>query len=104
LDIVALTSLNEGTPVSLIEAQAASKPIVTTRAGGVGNVVLENETAFICEVNDTAKFSENLLTLVESEKQRIEFAAKGWRNVEQKFHYTRLVSDMRNLYKTLLKS
>src|SRR5687767_3214470 len=35
LDIIALTSLNEGTPVSLIEAQAAGKPVVSTRVGGI---------------------------------------------------------------------
>src|SRR4030095_442473 len=35
LDVIALTSLNEGTPVSLIEAQAANKPIVSTRVGGI---------------------------------------------------------------------
>ena len=35
LDIVALTSLNEGTPVALIEAQAANKPIIANNVGGV---------------------------------------------------------------------
>jgi glycosyltransferase involved in cell wall biosynthesis len=39
-DIVALTSLNEGTPVSLIEAQAAGKPIVTTDVGGIRDVLV----------------------------------------------------------------
>ena len=34
LDIIALSSSNEGTPVSLIEAQASCKPIVSTRVGG----------------------------------------------------------------------
>ena len=45
--MIALTSLNEGTPVSLIEAQAANKPIVSTRVGGIGDIVLENETALL---------------------------------------------------------
>ncbi|RYF80511.1 MAG: glycosyltransferase, partial [Chitinophagaceae bacterium] len=44
VDIVALTSLNEGTPVSLIEAQAANKPIVSTRVGGIGDIVKEGRT------------------------------------------------------------
>ena len=47
LDIVALSSLNEGTPVSLIEAQASNKAIVTTNVGGVENVVLKNKSGFI---------------------------------------------------------
>src|SRR5690606_40360656 len=40
MDIICLTSKNEGTPVSLIEAQASNKPIVSTRVGGIENVVL----------------------------------------------------------------
>src|SRR5205823_6456752 len=40
LDIVCLTSFNEGTPVSLIEAQAANRAIVSTNVGGIENVVM----------------------------------------------------------------
>ena len=45
LDIICLTSFNEGTPVSLIEAQASNKPIVSTRVGGISDIVVEGETA-----------------------------------------------------------
>ena len=66
-DIITLTSLNEGTPVSLIEAQASNKPIVTTNVGGVKNIVLENETAFIVEPNNVSQFSEALIKLIDNE-------------------------------------
>src|SRR3989338_3562097 len=39
LDIVCLTSLNEGTPVSLIEAMASGRPVVATDVGGVRDIV-----------------------------------------------------------------
>ena len=39
LDVVVLTSLNEGTPVSLIEAMAAAKPVVSTDVGGVRDLL-----------------------------------------------------------------
>ena len=104
LDIVALTSLNEGTPVSLIEAQAASKCIVTTKVGGIENVVLANETALLCESNDVKSFSAQLLRLTENENLRNELSLKGWQHVSNTFHYTRLVSDMTSLYKRLLKT
>jgi glycosyltransferase involved in cell wall biosynthesis len=48
LDIVALTSLNEGTPLTLIEAMANARPVVATAVGGVVDLVgqpVENETA-----------------------------------------------------------
>lgn len=103
LDIVALSSLNEGTPVSLIEAQASNKPIVTTNVGGVENVVLKNKTGFIVESNNLAAFSEALLILIEDDFLRTEMGSKGWEHVKEKFHYTRLVKDMEALYFSLLK-
>lgn len=102
-DIITLTSFNEGTPVSLIEAQASNKPIVTTNVGGIENVVIPNETAFLCENNNLPQFSEALLKLIENESIRANMSQKGWVHVKEKFHYTRLVSDMETLYKSLTK-
>lgn len=101
-DIIALTSFNEGTPVSLIEAQAANKPIVTTNVGGIENVVLPDVTALLCANNDLAQFASQLLKLVEDTALRQEMARHGWKHVKEKFHYTRLVSDMEQLYRKLL--
>jgi glycosyltransferase involved in cell wall biosynthesis len=64
LDIITLTSFNEGTPVSLIEAQASNKPIVTTNVGGVKNVTKQNETAFIAEVVEESIFANYVLQMV----------------------------------------
>jgi glycosyltransferase involved in cell wall biosynthesis len=102
LDIIALTSLNEGTPVSLIEAQAANKPIVSTRVGGIGDIVLENETALLSDINDITSFRENLLKLVENDELRNRFNKRGADHVQKKFSVDRLASDMSNLYFELL--
>jgi glycosyltransferase involved in cell wall biosynthesis len=102
-DIIALTSFNEGTPVSLIEAQAADKPIVSTNVGGIENVVLKNETALLCENDNSAQFTEALLKLIENDQLRTVMSEKGWISVKDKFHFTRLVNDMENLYSKLLK-
>jgi glycosyltransferase involved in cell wall biosynthesis len=102
-DIIALTSLNEGTPVSLIEAQAAGKPIVSTNVGGIANVVHENHTALLSSSLDVEAFAENLKVLVQSESLRKEFSENGWPFVKQKFHYERLVNDIKLVYRDLLK-
>ena len=103
LDIVALTSLNEGTPVSLIEAQAAGVPIVSTKVGGIEDVVNENKTALLSEKDDVDTFTNHLLSLVESKEKRISFGEKGLNVVSEKFDYMRLVKDMKKLYRKLLK-
>jgi glycosyltransferase involved in cell wall biosynthesis len=104
LDIIALSSLNEGTPVSLIEAQAANNPIVTTNVGGVENVVLKDKTGLIVSSGDKQAFSEALLKLVENDALRKQMSEKGWEFVKEKFHYERLVNDMRELYFSLLEN
>jgi len=104
LDIIALTSLNEGTPVSLIEAQAAGVPIITTNVGGIKNIVIEDETALIVDSDSVDLFSEGLLKLVEDEEKRKVMAEKGWEFVQDKFSYNRLTKDMKELYLTLLNN
>lgn len=101
-DIVCLTSWNEGTPVSLIEAQAAGKAIVTTQVGGVENVVVPGKTALLGAPGDVAKFTKNLLELIHEPAKRKDFGNAGWAVVSERFHYTRLVADMAALYHTLL--
>lgn len=104
LDIVALTSLNEGTPVSLIEAQAARKPIVSTRVGGIGDIVEEGKTALLADVTDRQTFCAHLLNLVNDDQLRERLAADSSGHVMKRFGYQRLVSDMSNLYYELLYS
>jgi glycosyltransferase involved in cell wall biosynthesis len=97
-DIIALTSWNEGTPVSLIEAHAASCPVVTTNVGGVESIVKHGETGFLSEPGDSAAFAASLKLLIQDEKQRNKMASAASSRVMQKFHYMRLISDMKALY------
>jgi glycosyltransferase involved in cell wall biosynthesis len=97
LDIVTLCSLNEGTPVSLIEAQASGTPIVATNVGGIEDVVLQGKTAFLTN-NTPGDFAEKIRLLAQDTHTRERMATYGWTYVENKFHYTRLVKDMEALY------
>jgi glycosyltransferase involved in cell wall biosynthesis len=101
MDIICLTSLNEGTPVSLIEAQANGKPIVSTKTGGIENIVLENKTALLSEKNDLDNFSKNLLSLVNDSNKRKLFSEFGLEKSKD-FHYNQLVNNIKNLYEKLL--
>lgn len=101
LDIVALTSLNEGTPVTLIEAQASSKPIVSTDVGGVRDILVEGKTGLISESQNMDGFIKNLKELIENKELRLSMGAAGYENVSEKFSYTRLVSDVKFLYNRL---
>lgn len=102
MDIIALSSLNEGTPVSLIEAQAANNPIISTNVGGIENVVLQNKTGLLSEIEDVENFGKNLLELVENDEKRLSMQKEGWNHVKDQFSYKRLVNDVDALYKKLL--
>lgn len=103
LDIIALSSNNEGTPVSLIEAQAAGKPIVSTKVGGISNIVKTNKTALLVPAGDRNQFTKELLKLTEDKQLRENMGGYGWQFVNKKFHYKRLVDDIRKLYDELLE-
>jgi glycosyltransferase involved in cell wall biosynthesis len=101
LDIVALTSLNEGTPVSLIEAQASSKAIVSTNVGGIEDIVKPGQTALLSDSKSAESLANNLLRVIEDSKLREYLALNGNNHVKNKFSYTRLCSDMATLYNSL---
>ena len=103
LDIICLTSFNEGTPVSLIEAQAANKPIVSTRVGGISDIVAEGKTGLLSGIHDTDAFCANLLQLVENEALRQQMGATSSQYVLERFSYQRLVNDMAAVYNELLE-
>ncbi len=103
LDIITLTSLNEGTPVSLIEASAAGKPIVTTNVGGIKDVVKDNINAYILEKDDVEGFAHKLQILVNNKVLRHQMGIEGMDYAFSQFSHTRLVDDVRGLYLQLLK-
>lgn len=102
MDIICLCSKNEGTPVSLIEAQAANVPVISTDVGGVRDIVSDKKTGIIVTSGAKNEYIEQLLLLIENDELRKQLSESGWRHVKDNFHYTRLVDDMKQLYLKLL--
>ena len=110
-DAVVLTSLNEGTPLSLIEAMASRKPIVSTLVGGVpdllGAVGERGDGFVVCErgigveTNNCAAFLKGLIYLVKNERLREDLADRAFTFVQARYAKERLVEDIRKLYRTL---
>ncbi|MEP6466790.1 MAG: glycosyltransferase [Parafilimonas sp.] len=102
MDIVALTSNNEGTPMSLIEAQFCGKPVVATNAGGVKDTVIDGETGFLVALNDADAMLEKLMLLVENSELRNAMGIKAADFAAQNFSKQKEVESYDQLYKSLL--
>lgn len=103
MDILCLTSNNEGTPVSLIEAQANNLVVVSTDVGGVRDVMTDGETGYIVPPQNSKLFAEKLAILIKNEEIRQKMSQNGWKSVREKFHYTTLVKNMEQYYCELLE-
>ena len=97
MDIICLTSKNEGTPVSLIEAQASGNPVVSTNVGGIENVISADETGYLSDVGDLEQFTINLLKLIENKVVRNNMSNKG-REKSSLYSFENLISNMKSLY------
>jgi glycosyltransferase involved in cell wall biosynthesis len=100
-DVVVLTSDNEGTPVSLIEAQAAATPVVSTNVGGVRSVVLDGETGLLAD--DPEDLAAAIVLLLDDPQRAAAMAARGREHVLATFGIERLVDDVDQLYRRLLE-
>jgi glycosyltransferase involved in cell wall biosynthesis len=98
LDVVALTSRNEGSPVSLIEALAAGRPVVSTAVGGVPEVVITGQTGLTVPPDDPAAFAEALLALLGDPRLAGRLGQAGRRHVYPRYDSSRLIDDVRSLY------
>ena len=102
MDIVTLTSNNEGTPLSLIEAQFCGKPVVATNVGGVKDIVVNNETGFLVEPGDADAMFKKLDLLIESDELRKEMGEKAAAFAALSFSKQAEVENYRQVYKSLL--
>jgi glycosyltransferase involved in cell wall biosynthesis len=101
-DAMVLPSINEGTPVSAIEALAAGRPVVATRVGGVPDVVREGEDGFLVEAGDVDALADRLARLAADPELRERLGAAGRARVIPRYSVERLVDDVDRLYRALL--
>jgi glycosyltransferase involved in cell wall biosynthesis len=98
VDVVALSSLNEGAPVTAIEAMAAGRPVVATAVGGVPDVVLHERTGLLTPPRAPQALAAALRTLLTDEPLRDAYGRAGQEYALRCFGASRLVADIERLY------
>ncbi|MFH1069627.1 MAG: glycosyltransferase, partial [Candidatus Glassbacteria bacterium] len=102
LNIVTLSSFNEGLPVALIEAMAAGRPVISTDVGGVRDLILDGDNGLLVPSNDPGALAEAMLYLLRKPERRDMMGIAGRNKVYPLFDKNRLLSDIDKLYRDLL--
>jgi glycosyltransferase involved in cell wall biosynthesis len=103
LDIIALTSLNEGTPLSIIEAQFFKRPVVSTDVGGVRDTLEDGRTGFLIAKNDIESFCVKLSLLVNDDQLRVRMGEAGSQLAIERFSKQKEVERTKDFYFSLLQ-
>lgn len=99
LDVMVIASLNEGTPVSIIEAMAAGVPVVATQVGGIPDLLKGGELGTMVPSEDADAMAEAIMRVLENPTPHTDRARK---HALERYDAERLIADMRDLYLELL--
>jgi glycosyltransferase involved in cell wall biosynthesis len=101
LDVVALTSDNEGLPTALIEAMAAGKPVVATNVGGVGGLVQDGVTGLLADAGDDRGVAADLVRLLRDPAERRRMGEAGREAAYPRYDVSTLLAKMSGFYTCL---
>ncbi|MDR2429260.1 MAG: glycosyltransferase family 4 protein [Candidatus Margulisbacteria bacterium] len=99
LDIVVLTSRNEGTPVTLIEAMACGKPVVSAAVGGVADIIDNNRTGYLAPQDRPEVFARKILQLCQSKTLRKTIGQRARKKILKLYAVEKLTAKINSLYK-----
>ncbi len=97
-DVFAMPSVTEGLGTSLLDAMAAGRPIVATRAGGIPEVVEDGETGLLVPTRDPGHLANAILRLIEDAGLRDRFRQAGLARVRERFSVGRMVDETLDVY------
>lgn len=100
-DIFVMSSVTEGLGTSLLDAMAAARPIVATRAGGIPEVVIDEETGLLVPARDHERLANAIVRLLKDPGLRQRLAQAGSSRVRAEFSVDRMVDQTLALYRRL---
>jgi glycosyltransferase involved in cell wall biosynthesis len=104
MDVLALPTHREGFPNTVLEAYAAGKPVVATRATGAIDAVMEEGTGLLVPVGDVAELADALESLLKSPETRKDMGEAGRRWVLRDFRPVRIWRELEKEYRHLLEA
>jgi glycosyltransferase involved in cell wall biosynthesis len=104
IDVLALPSLTEGLPLSILEAMAAGKAIISTPVGGVRELIESGETGILVPTRNPGAMADAIILLLENEQQRKSLGIMARAFVERNFDMEAMLSKYDLVYRKIMRS
>lgn len=102
MDIFVLAARAENLPIALLEAMACAVPVITTRVGGVPELVIDNETGILVDPDDCAGLAQAIARLISDEPERQRLACRGAERIASHFSAGEVARRMVDLYEDMI--
>lgn len=102
-DLLVMTSLDEGFPVSAVEAMAAARPVVATRVGGLEEIVVDGVTGYLIPARDREALVRCIAELAKDRTKLSKMARASWERAQSEFSARMMSLQMARLYDRLSK-
>lgn len=102
LDVLVLSSLYEGLPITLLEGMAAARPVVSTAVNGVTGLVVDGETGLLVPPSDPEALANACLRLIADKDLRLRMGQAGYTRVKERNSLDQMNGRIIDLYQSLL--
>jgi len=99
IDVYALVSGIDMSPLTLQEAQLMKKPVVATNVGGIPELMKNNETGFLIEKGNSDEWIEKLSLLINDEEKRNSMGELGRKFIEESFNWNKVAKEFLEILK-----
>jgi len=103
-DIFVMPSLKEGLPYAVIEAMAASKPVVATNVAGNNELVVNGKTGILCASKNPDALSEAIISLLNDKDKIINMGKKGFNLIKKNYSITNIIKQLEQEIEAVINS
>lgn len=97
-----LPSYTESCPLAILEALASSVPVVASNVGGIPEIIIDGETGFLTQLEDTKAMAERIIFLLDNDDTRLSMGREGRKFVEKKHSWGRTVLKIEKIYEAMI--
>ncbi len=101
-DLFVLPSRLEGLGMVLMEAMAAGKPVVATRAGGIPEIVTHGQNGFLVEPDNPDKLAQAITNLLQDSSRRMLMGQKNALQMKERYSWRRTAHQVEQVYQSIL--